>query len=75
MEVDGPWWGEREAAYLRQLAAVGAAAGGTSVSPDEFKLDWHVGPSDAPPANLLSPDDGLAIFAARHGLELSEAPA
>jgi hypothetical protein len=74
VEVDGPWWGEREAAYLRQLCSVQAAAGGASIPPADFAVEWRVG-DDAGDANLLPPADGLALFAARHGLDVSEEPA
>jgi hypothetical protein len=77
VEMDGPWWGAREAAYLRQLCAVQAAAGGASIPPDDFSIEWIVGAAaeGGPTCNLLPPTDGLAIFAARHGLDVTEEPA
>lgn len=75
VEVDGPWWGEREAALLRQLCSVVAATSGSKIPPDDFKSEWTVGPAtETAGANLLPPADGLAIFAARHGLTLTEEP-
>lgn len=75
VELDGPWWGEREAAYLRQLCAVQAAAGGSRISAAEFAIEWRVGPADGDAANLLPPEEGLALFADRHGLTVQELPA
>ena len=75
MEIDGPWWGEREAAHLRQLCSVQAAAGGVSIPPDEFEIEWTVGAAGEPAVRLLPPADGLALFAARHGLPVEEVPA
>lgn len=71
VEIDGPWWGEREAAHLRQLCSVQAAAGGADIPAEQFNIEWRVGASaEAPDANLLPPCDGLEIFAARHGLDV-----
>jgi hypothetical protein len=72
VEIDGPWWGEREAAMMRQLCSVQAAATGTDIEPDRFAIEWTVGVSGDQPRNLLPADDGLAIWAARHGLEVEE---
>lgn len=73
VEIDGPWWGEGHAALLRQLCSVSAAAAGANIPPDSFKIDWTVGPpGDEPADNLLAPEDGIAIFAARHGLDVEE---
>lgn len=70
VEVDGPWWGEREASYLRQLAAVQAAAAGAAVPAERFRIDWALGPAAA--ADLLPSNDGLALFAARHELPITQ---
>ncbi len=71
VEIDGPWWGEREAAMSRQLCSVQAAAAGASIPPDEFAIEWSVGSTpDRPAANLLPSSEGLALFAARHGAEV-----
>jgi hypothetical protein len=74
VEIDGPWWGEREAALLQQLCSVQAAAGGADIPPEEFKIQWRVGPAavDPPAGRLLPPNDGIAIFAARYGLPVIE---
>ncbi|VTU02774.1 unnamed protein product [Gemmataceae bacterium] len=75
VEIDGPWWGEREAAMLRQLCSVQAAAAGSNIPPDQFAIEWTIGQGDdAAAANLLPPADGLAAFAAHHGLHVSEVP-
>jgi hypothetical protein len=74
VEIDGPWWGEREAAHLRQLCALQAAAGGTDSSPDDWEIEWQVGPADAPDVNLLAPEDGIKIMAAGFGLAVEEVP-
>ena len=71
-EIDGPFWGEREAAHMRQLASVVAATRGADIPPDEFKIEWTIGGPDAPPANLLPPAEGLELFAARIGLDVVE---
>lgn len=76
VEIDGPFWGAREAAYMRQLTSVNAAAAGASVSPDELEIEWRVGgPGETGGPNLLDPADGLSMFAAMHGRQLSEVPA
>ena len=70
-EEDGPWWGEREAAYLRTLCSVtAAAAGGADVAPDDFRLTWSAGPAE--PVELLDAEAGLRVFAAKHGLAVTE---
>jgi hypothetical protein len=69
--VDGPWWGEREAAYLRQLCSVQAAAAGADLPPDKFAIEWAVGPA-APQEPLLDAATGLRAFAARYGLTTEE---
>jgi len=69
VELDGPWWGEREAAHLKQLCSVVAATAGADLPPDRFDTEWTVGAPGEAPANLLPPADGLAIWAARHGLQ------
>lgn len=70
MEIDGPYWGERDAAYFRQLCSLSAAANGVVIPPDDFELKWTLGPADGPPVNLIPPEIGLEIFAARHGVRL-----
>jgi hypothetical protein len=78
VEIDGPWWcGEHVAGHVRELCSITAAAGGVSIPPDEFKVPWAVGardPDQAAGFNLIPPEDGLAAFAARHGLDLVEVP-
>lgn len=74
VEVDGPWWGEREDAQLRQLCSISAAAAGVPTPPDEFRLEWQLGGADGPAVNLLSPADGLAAFAAINGLDVTPEP-
>lgn len=74
VEIDGPWWGEREAAMMRQLCSVQAAAAGSDIEPDRFSIEWTVGPATSTAGNLLPAGDGLAVFAARHGLRLEEVP-
>jgi hypothetical protein len=71
VEIDGPWWGEREAALLRQLCSVQAAAAGADLPPDQFRVEWVVGESAASSENLLPPDDGLEILAARYGVPVA----
>lgn len=73
-ELDGPWWGEREAAHLRQLCAIQSAAGGVSASPDEFAIEWTVGtpPAAADVINLVPFEDGIQILAAQYA-HLNEA--
>ncbi|WP_162669683.1 hypothetical protein [Gemmata massiliana] len=77
VEIDGPWWGEREAAHLRQIASVQAAAAGADVPPDQFEIEWRVG-EDAPATtsefNLLPAAEGILMFAAQNGLEVQENP-
>lgn len=72
VEIDGPWWGEREAAHLRQLAAVQAAAAGAHVPADDFRIEWTLGPAAAAD-RLLPSNDGLELFAARHHLPITRA--
>ncbi len=71
VEIDGPWWGEREAAHMEQLCSIQAAAAGADVEPDAFKIGWTVGAPgehDQGGANLLPSNDGIELFAARFGL-------
>ncbi|MDY3558124.1 hypothetical protein R5W23_000845 [Gemmata sp. JC673] len=72
VELDGPWWGEREASYLRQLCSVTAAAAGAQIPADQFQIEWTIG---ATPVNLLPSADGLALFADCFGLGIEETPA
>lgn len=67
MEIDGPWWGEREVAYLKQVCAVIAASRGVAGSPDDYAIEWVFGDSVA---RLLPANEGLAILAERYGLEV-----
>jgi hypothetical protein len=67
VEIDGPFWGEREAAASRLLCSVVAATAGAEVDPDRFRQEWTLG-ADAPAGvNLLKSADGVALFAARYG--------
>lgn len=74
VEIDGPFWGEGQAALLRQLCSIGAAQCGADIPPDDFAIEWTVGgkADDGPAAPLLDPNAGIEIFAARYGIELVE---
>ena len=75
VEIDGPWWGEREAAMLRQLCSVQAAAAGSALTPDTLPIEWSVGaPNVSPTGNLLPPAAALPALAAHHGLAVEELP-
>jgi hypothetical protein len=58
---------------------VSAAVAGADIPADDFSLTWCVGrdagDDQAAGVNLLPPGDGIAAFAARHGLDVSEEPA
>lgn len=81
VEIDGPWWGAREAAHLRQIAAVTSRAAGADVQPEDFEIEWRVGKGpdqgegEQPGPNLLPAVDGMRMMAAAAGLTLTEEPA
>lgn len=70
VELDGPWWGEREAAHLRQLCSVQAAAAGADIPADQFQIEWALGSAGG--TNLLPSADGIALFAGAFGLDVVE---
>ncbi len=73
VEIDGPFWGQRETQMIARLCSVVAATAGANLPPDEFEPEWTVGPAgDAPAGNLLPPADGLALLAARYGFAVAE---
>lgn len=72
VEIDGPWWGEREAAYARRLCSLIAATGGADHAPDDFAITWSIGSAAEPEGNFLPPADGLVIFAARYKLRVEK---
>lgn len=68
VEIDGPWWGAREAAYFRQLTSVTAAAAGCDLPADQLDIEWTVGRPAEAAGVLFTPAEGIALFASRHGL-------
>ena len=72
VELDGPWWLEGTAAYLRQLSSVIAASVGAQIPDERFTIEWEIGGQESPRVNLLPAADGLAILAGRLGAELVE---
>jgi len=81
VELEGPWWGEREAHAIRELCSVVAATAGVSIAAEQFRHSWTVGPRAAPEASAddqagadqadqFTGAEGLQLFAAAYGLDV-----